>query len=115
MPCDIFMDSNSNQNTPQLLGNGGRSAGELARLLKNDYYLMVESLEGHDSIRALSPLPGSKAKTQIRCDRLIAARCGCFRKQGTVCLMRNALEEDRQGWEIVRGESEVGKKEGDTK
>lgn len=30
--------------------------------------------------------PGKKAKTQIRCDRLIAVCCSCFGKQDRLCL-----------------------------
>lgn len=74
---------------------------------------MVEDPQGHDSSGALSPLAGKKAKTQIRCDRLIAA---LESKTGSVCLMRNALEEERRGWEVEKGERETeGEKEGSTK
>lgn len=59
----------------------------------NHHYLMVENLQHHDS---LSPLPGQKAKTQIRCDRQIAARCGCFGKQDRLCLSDEKCSGGRQ-------------------
>lgn len=68
---------------------------------------MAENPQGHNSSGALSPLPGKKVKTPIRCDRLIAARRGCFGKQDRLCLSDEKWEEDR------RGGSEGGdKKEG---
>lgn len=57
---------------------------------------MVENLWDHDSTGALPPLPGKKAKTQIRCDRLIAARCGCFGKQDRLCLSDEKCSGGRQ-------------------
>lgn len=52
--------------------------------------------EHHDSTGALPPLPGKKAKTQIRCDRLIAARRGCFGKQDRLCLSDEKCSGGRQ-------------------
>ena len=57
---------------------------------------MVESPQGLDSSGVQSPVPGKKAKTQIRCDRLIAARCGCFGKQDRLCLSDEKCSGGRQ-------------------
>lgn len=101
-PCDRFVDSNSDQ----ILAN--RSVGELARLFFNYYYLMVENLQGCDSTAALSPLPRKKAKTQIRCDRPIAACCGCLRKQDRFCLSDEKCSGGRQTrlWDSGGGRGE---------
>lgn len=58
-------------------------ARQLARLV---FLLLL--FHGSESTRATIRLllPGKKAKTQIRCDRLIAARCSCFGKQDGLCL-----------------------------
>ncbi len=71
---------------------------------------MVGNLQGHDSTGALSPLCRKKAKTQIRCDRLIAARCGCFGKQDRLCLSDEKCSGGRQ---TGLGDSERGEKEGE--
>lgn len=53
-----------------------------------DLFFLLLLFHGSESTRATIRLllPGKKAETQIRCDRLIAARCSCFGKQDGLCL-----------------------------
>lgn len=77
--------------------------------------------------RAMIPLelcllfPEKKVKTQIRCDRLIAAHCGCFGKQDRPCLSdencsggRQTGPGDSEGERARRGQ-EAGETEGGAK
>lgn len=57
---------------------------------------MVQILHGLDSTGAWSSSPRQKAKTQIRCDRLIAACCRCFGKQDRFCLSDEKCSGGRQ-------------------
>lgn len=84
------------------------------------YYLMVKNLQAHDCTGAQSPFPVKRAKTQIRCDRLIAAGCGCLGKQDRLCLSDEKCSGGRQtalgdsGGER-KGEREGVEEEGGTK
>lgn len=70
---------------------------------------MAENLQGCDSTVALSPLPRKKAKTQIRCNRPIAACLGCLRKQDRFCLSDEKCSGGRQ---TGLGDSDGGRKRG---
>lgn len=89
-PCD--------KSAPTYFKKCWKQVGRTTRQTFFCYYLMVENLQGHDSTGAVSPFSGKKAKTQIRCDRLIAARRGCFGKQDRLCLSDEKCSGGRQTW-----------------
>lgn len=92
--CDKFVDYDKDQKKSKNVWDWWKQVSRgTCQTFFNHHYLMVENLQHHDS---LSPLPGQKAKTQIRCDRQIAARCGCFGKQDRLCLSDEKCSGGRQ-------------------